>query len=301
MSPFISSITAGMDVSISEELTFVLVAIVFVTLISASIEDINTRTVRDGHWALIGGFGVVINLFMFVEEGFLFGLIVSTVSIMIMWGILNKRDYPNTLRVMFLGILISMIVFSYFLAPSDAIKYAALSVPVFSTIFLVMYYTGLLRGGADAKCMISLAVAFPVYPLFLKFPLVSVMNGFASTVFSFSLAVLFHALLFTILLSIPMLSINLKRKNIGKAMFSGYVTDVESARKSYVWPMYDVKEGRLVGIPPTENVHGVYDRLEQHGERNIWVTPMIPFIVPITISFFFTLMFGNPVFLILSC
>lgn len=287
--------------SISEALTFVLVTVVFITLISASIEDINKRTVRDGHWALIGGFGVVVNLFMFVEEGFLLGLIVSTVSIMIMWSILNKRDYSNKFRVIFLGILIMMIVSSYLLAPSNAIRYAALSIPAFSTIFLGMYYTGLLRGGADAKCMISLAVAFPVYPVFLKFPMISVMNGFPSMVFSFSLAVLFHALLFTILLSIPMLSMNLKRKNIGKTMFSGYVTDIESARKSYVWPMHDAVNGSIVRISPAENVNIIYDRLEKHGEREIWVTPMIPFIVPITISFFFTLIFGNPVFLILSC
>lgn len=284
---------------IPETFTAILIAIVVFTLISASIEDIGTRTVRNGHWAVIGGFGVVFNLFYFAEDGILFGLTVSVMSAMILYTILNTSDRLGKTRVAIPGIVILLTVLSYVLAPSDAVAYSALSIPVFSGIFVLMYHAGLLKGGADAKCMVSLAIAFPAYPVFFNYPLINITERIALTVFPFSLAVLFLALLITLSATVPMFLMNLRKRNTGKGMFAGYVTDIETAKNSHVWPMHDIRDGKLMKINPTDNPEEIYGRLERHGKKDIWVTPMIPFIVPIAVSFVITAIFGNPMFLIL--
>ncbi|MGI6471681.1 MAG: A24 family peptidase C-terminal domain-containing protein [Candidatus Methanomethylophilaceae archaeon] len=284
---------------VSETVAAVIVTIAVFTLISASVEDLRTRTVRDGHWAVIGGSGAILNLFAFIEGGIFFGLTVSILSMTILYCILNGSERFGNARTAFIGTVIALTVVSYVLAPSDSFRYAALSVPIFSGMFVLMYYAGLLRGGADAKCMVSLAIAFPAYPIFYKYPLIKITDGISSVIFSFPLAILFLALLITLTVAVPLFLINLKRGNIGKNMFSGYVTDIAAAKNSHVWPMHDVLDGKLIKISPSEDSTDIFERLEQQNEKNIWVTPMIPFMVPIAVSFAITAIFGNPIFLIL--
>ncbi len=283
----------------SDILAAVLVATVAFMLILASIEDLSTRTVRNVHWAAIGVFGVIVNLFAFAEEDAFFGLAVSVMSATILYGILNGSDRFENERILILGTVIAMTVVSCVLVPSSDARCATLSIPAFAGIFMLMYYTGLLRGGADAKCLISLTVAFPAYPVFYKFPFIKIVDNISSTVFPFSLAILFHALLITLSLSIPLFLMNLKRRDIGKHMFTGYVTDIETGKNSHVWPMYDFRDGELTRIPLQDNAEDIYERLKIHSEKKIWVTPMIPFIIPITVSYILTVIIGNPMFLIL--
>ena len=283
----------------SGPLTAILVAIVAIVLIYASVEDMNTRTVRNVHWAVIGGLGTAVNLFVFAKDGVLFGLAVAAMSATILYGILNESECDGYERIVIPAAVTVLAALSCVLAPSANAAYSALSIPVFTGIFILMYYTGLLRGGADAKCMVSLTVAFPAYPVLYSLPLIKITDNLYPIIFPFPLAVLFHALLITLSLSVPMFLINLGRGNTGKHMFTGYVTDIGTARNSHVWPMYDIRDGELTRISPADDSGDVYDRLEMHGEKEIWVTPMIPFIIPITVSYVLTAIFGNPVFLIL--
>ena len=286
--------------SISEFLTIILAAIVSIVLVSASAEDLKTRTVRNVHWVIIGSAGVIVHILVSMINGNILSVLpITAISVIILYEILGKSDYSVITNIVFIGSLIVFIVLSCRLAASDAEFYTALSVPVFSVIFLIMYCTGLLKGGADAKCMISLTIAFPAYPIFSIFPIFKPSDGLISFVFSFPLAILFHALILTMLMVVPFLYINIKNGNTGRLMFSGYVTNIEKARTSHVWPMHDVNNGRLVRVSAVNDAEEIYGRLKEHGETDIWVTPKIPFVVPITISFLITVIAGNPLFLIL--
>ena len=285
---------------LSEFLIIILVAFVSIILISASAEDLKTRTVRNTHWMAIGSAGIVVHILVSITDGNILSILpITAISVIILYEILSKSDYSVLTNIVFIGSLIVFIILSGYLATSDVEFYTALSVPVFSVIFLIMYYTGLLKGGADAKCMISLTVAFPAYPIFSIFPIFNTANSLASFVFSFPLAILFHALILTMLMVVPFLYVNIKNGNTGRLMFSGYVTSIEKAKRSHVWPMYDIEDGELIRISAVDDTEAVYDRLEKHGKTDIWVTPKIPFILPISISFLITVIIGNPLFLIL--
>lgn len=285
---------------LSEFLIIILVAFVSIILISASAEDLKTRTVRNTHWMAIGSAGIVVHILVSITDGNILSILpITAISVIILYEILSKSDYSVLTNIVFIGSLIIFIILSGHLATSDVEFYTALSVPVFSVIFLIIYYTGLLKGGADAKCMISLTVAFPAYPMFSIFPIFNTANSLASFVFSFPLAILFHALILTMLMVVPFLYVNIKNGNTGRLMFSGYVTSIEKAKRSHVWPMYDIEDGELIRISAVDDTEAVYDRLEKHGKTDIWVTPKIPFILPISISFLITVIIGNPLFLIL--
>jgi len=78
--------------------------------------------------------------------------------------------------------------------------------------------------------------------------------------------------------------------------FNSFVTSLEEARSSFVWPVQDYVEGKLVTARIPEEPEAVYDRLEANGIENVRVTPMIPFILPIAIGFTTTMVLGSPLF-----
>ncbi len=176
--------------------------------------------------------------------------------------------------------------------------HAGVMILVFYVIYLLMYIGGILRGGADAKCVIVLTIAFPFYPEFWHFPIIAVSKGIISEVFVLSLTVLFYALLFSLSVVIYFVYRNFKNGNTGRRIFSGYMMDIHEAERSHVWPMDDVGENGLYGISIPECSKDIYERLREHGEKRIWVTPMIPFIVPLFVAFLFTGLLGNVLFLI---
>ena len=51
-----------------------------------------------------------------------------------------------------------------------------------------------------------------------------------------------------------------------------------------MWVMEDVSEGRIVRTDRSEDRDGACGRLEAYGAEDVLVSPMFPFIVPITVS-----------------
>ncbi len=165
-----------------------------------------------------------------------------------------------------------------------------------SVLFLVMYYSGILAGGADAKALISLSLAFPAYPAIPWLPLLWAPHLPASAVLSFPVSVLAAAAMLTL---IPMALIgfrNASEGRFGPRMLTEYPMLLRDAENSYVWPAVDVEGGELVRRRPDADVGSVYARLKAEGIEEIPVTPMVPFVVPIAAGFAAVLAAGNPLF-----
>ncbi len=286
-------------VDLPELVNLLLFIAVLTVLASAALSDIRTREVNDGHWTAIGIFGIIAWTASSIERGLEWGDVAIAAGMgMIIFDIVWNGERSMRVSALIYGSIFILFLLPFSVSSSESIAHAGLMILVFYVIYQLLYLIGLLRGGADAKCVIALTVAFPVYPGFGIFPLIAIPEGLFSEVFVFSLAVLFYALLFSLTTAIYFIYRNVREGNLSRRMFSGYVMDVEDALDTYVWPMDDVIDGNLEKIQIPEFTLEVYERLMGKGEKQIWVTPMIPFIVPIFVAFIFTGLVGNPLFLI---
>ena len=81
-------------------------------------------------------------------------------------------------------------------------------------------------------------------------------------------------------------------------MLIGYVKPISSVDEEKEWPIQDIIDGEIV-IRTRPADDGAVQRLKGAGAENIWVTPIIPFIIPLTAAYVIVLLIGNPFFLIL--
>jgi preflagellin peptidase FlaK len=168
-------------------------------------------------------------------------------------------------------------------------------------LIVVFYQINIIKGGADAKALLALSMVFPVYPAIDSLPLIQIPVDVAQYLFPFSLLILFNAALITLAVPIGLFFYNLARGSRKlPVMFLGYRMFVSEARKKFVWPLEYMIEGRrkLTFFPKTmDSYEEVYNDLEKSGADTIWVTPKIPFLIPITISVPFSAVVGNIIFL----
>jgi len=263
------------------------IAIVFaiLVLISASIHDVRSREVPDYHWMLLCGAAVAMAFYEY-ELGCAF-LLAAGYALLAAYMFL-----PRLVGV--LGLLVLAVACVFLAAPyilfSTVSGLVTLSM---SIIILALYHLRVLRGGADAKALISLSMLFPLYPEvghILWDPVYP-----EAYIFNPVFSILFIALLLSFLSVNRIMWINHMNGDCG---FSEYRIGLEEARNSFVWPREDIVDGHRVRIKVTDDVEKVWNRLEEAGVDEVWVTPMIPFVLPLTIAFALAMILGSPLFLL---
>jgi len=185
-----------------------------------------------------------------------------------------------------------------------------LSVGIIFIFVYILFQFGAF-GGADAKCLIVLAIIIPVYPLIelfgVEYPLTGIplINLFAFSVFG-------NAILLTIVVPLALFFYNLielKPREILKDpayLFVGYKTDISKLQGRHIKLIHE----RLLvdGVLQTRFKRGGVDIEEDiikeletfaHNDlmnRHVWVTPGMPFIIPITLGFYTAIFFGDLIF-----
>ncbi len=185
-----------------------------------------------------------------------------------------------------------------------------LSVGIIFIFVYILFQFGAF-GGADAKCLIVLAIIIPVYPLIelsgVEYPLTGIplINLFTFTVFG-------NAILLTIVVPLALFFYNLialKPREILKDpayLFVGYKTDISKLQGRHIKLIHE----RLLvdGVLQTRFKRGGVDIEEDiineletfaHNDlmnRHVWVTPGMPFIIPITLGFYTAIFFGDLIF-----
>ena len=136
---------------------------------------------------------------------------------------------------------------------------------VMTMIFPLMYATGAMKGGADVKALVVLSFVFPAYPEFgsLVWEPVYPQGYIFNPMFSILLIALVISVVYAIIVN--------HHRSGGKRIAS-YVTTKAEAESSFVWV------------------------LEKMDDENVRVTPMIPFLVPMTVGLLITVILGCPLF-----
>lgn len=186
-----------------------------------------------------------------------------------------------------------------------------------SALSVALFYAGAF-GGADAKALICLSIALPIYPENLlkawsDLPLVFPITVFTNAVLLAALTTLYillHNLLWKLRTRRKLFE-GFENESFGRkalTLVSGYkVSAAELENKMYLYSLEDVEKGevddftrRLVVVPKDEerdeSVKRVLDAVHDGKIRGeVWATPGLPMLVFITAGLVVALLFGDMV------
>lgn len=165
-----------------------------------------------------------------------------------------------------------------------------LFIPVMIGLYFVFFKLRLLYGGADFKALAALTILAPFFPAILHYPL------FGPSYMPFPWVILVNSLIFFLLIPVGLFFYNIMHHNVKfPHAFLGYFSSIENARKRFVWPLEITVDGRKKfswrpkGIDPENQ----YMALEKEGITNIWVTPKVPFMIPLLFGFISSFVLGD--------
>jgi preflagellin peptidase FlaK len=208
---------------------------------------------------------------------------------------LRTRRVSN--HVWLIGSGIGVALFAYDLFVTGRAEW--IHVGVAAAIIVLSYgfwYVHLIAGGADAKALMMLATLIPI-PIDLDvaarhFPIWDSSLPPTFVVFANSLVAF-------VALPLGLFAYNVARGHVRfPAMFLGYKRDLDEASRSFVWIMEraEGEKTRMVlfasKMSPDEQQENV-DRLRAMGVKRVWVTPKIPFMVPLLGGFLVAFALGD--------
>ena len=168
-------------------------------------------------------------------------------------------------------------------------------IPIMIVLVYAFFQLRLLFGGADTKALMALAILVPIQPLIGAFP-------FWPSFLPGSFCIFLNALLLFLFIPVSLFLFNIGKRNLRfPHCLLGYVVSVEKAKQTFVWPMEKIQDGKrkLVYMPKDYDAAEELAEFEKLGIKEIWVTPKIPFMIPLLAGFLATFILGDILFQII--
>lgn len=202
---------------------------------------------------------------------------------------IKTRRASNMLWVImgFIGAI--LLAIQYFTAGFDNIFYLAF-VPIMIAFMYVLFRLRLIFGGADAKAIMALAILVPLEPAILEFPL------WKESIMPFSWVVFSNAIILFILIPLSLLIYNIIKRSVEfPYCVLGYKMSIEKAKQSFVWPLEKIKNGKrkFSHMPKEFDADEELKAFEDEGIKEIWVTPKVPFMIPLLAGFLVSFFLGD--------
>jgi preflagellin peptidase FlaK len=278
----------------------------------AAYSDVKTRRVRNEVWMILGLIGFLIlgidllyhadatwaHYLIFVPGGILFYEVYIERDMIVDEGI-----HFVPLGFALYGTVVVVLALQTFLLYQDPdqmyLFLQLLTIPAMIIVAHIFFQTGLLKGGADAKALMSLAVLVPFYPSFYGFPIIELgtqAGNFMSIVFPFSLVILMNSAILTVFAPLVFLIINARKGDLEfpQCLF-GYKAKLTEFPK-FSWLMERVRDGKVeTSVFPKrkgdreEEIRALSDL----GREEAWVTPQLPFMVPMFFGLLISFFIGN--------
>lgn len=274
----------------------------------ASYSDLKTRKVEDKVWLLLGGIGTAILVYEMLVLGCDVYYYLSLILILALFfsfffeagekTSLKDLKINKKIWVLVWGIAISTflyLIYAKLYISHDILFLNFLAIPLIMCFVYLLYVSRLLFGGADAKAVITIALLAPFYPQIFSEP---VLGYFAVRYFwPYPIVILTNSIIVTLLLPIWYLVYNIAKKEIHfPSCLLGYKIDIDLAKRKYVWPMEQIKDGKKLSVyfpKRSENIKENLEKLRECGAKRIWVTPKIPFMLFLLIGFVLAYALGD--------
>jgi preflagellin peptidase FlaK len=201
---------------------------------------------------------------------------------------IKTRRAPNILWVIIATVGVILLLIQYLDNGFPNIWYLVF-IPIMIALMYLFFQMRLLFGGADAKALMALAILVPIQPIIGGFP---VWQSFLPG----SWSIFANATILFLFIPLSLLIYNVGTRNLRfPHCLLGYMTTVEKAKQKFVWPLEKIKDGkrRLMYMPKHFDIDEELTEFEKLGITEIWVTPKIPFMIPLLAGFVVLFFFGD--------
>ena len=237
------------------------------------------------------------------------------------WSDYKTREVSNKVWVILGPLALALTGFQFLVyspQPLQFITYYVLSFALTSGLAITIFYVGGF-GGADAKALMCIALALPVYPSYL----LAQPAGFISPLFPisvFSNSVLlgalsvFYALFRNLVWAIrnnERLFEGLEGESLGRkivALISGYKINSSKLEKGHMFPLEDIEvndeeeiKRKLLAFPKYEEREDIIGRIKENSvDKWVWATPGLPLLIFITTGLVIALAYGDIIWFLLG-
>ena len=241
------------------------------------------------------------------------------------WSDYKTREVSNKVWAVMGPLALALTGFqflAYSPQPLQLVISYGLSFAITSALAIAVFYAGGF-GGADAKALMCIALALPVYPNhLLPQPPGFVSPLFPITIFTNSVLLgalsVFYALSRNLLWKIRnrrRIFEGVETESFGRkilALISGYKVKVSKLEKGHMFPLEDVemndmgdKRRKLLVFPKYEEREEIVARVienvkEERLDGGVWATPGLPLLIFVTAGLIIALAYGDIVWFLLG-
>ncbi len=217
---------------------------------------------------------------------------------------IKTRSVTNKL---WLIMLIGSVFFVLYDISKDGVSYFLRLLISAGSIFIFVYILFQLGtfGGADAKSLIVLSIIFPSYPKLYILEYIFPLNK--PVIDLFAIGIFGNALLLTIAVPIGLAIFNITKmgSQIDKPayIFIGYKCKISELNNKHIRLIqnFEYVNGAIKfyfnrsGLETNDKIISELKNLSKKGliKDEIWVTPGLPFMIPITLGFFVAVFYGD--------
>ena len=205
---------------------------------------------------------------------------------------IKTRRASNALWLIMGAVAGILLIVQYFTEGFENIYYL-IFIPIMIGLLYLLFQMRIIFGGADAKALMAIAILVPIEPAIAEFPINK------GSFMPFSWSIFQNSLLIFLLIPISLFVYNIFKGNIQVPhAFLGYKSDIKRARNKFVWPLEKIVNGKrkFAYMPKEFDAAEEFDKFEKKGIIEIWVTPKIPFMIPLLIGFISAFIFGDILF-----
>ena len=241
------------------------------------------------------------------------------------WSDYKTREVSNKVWAILGPLSLALTTFQFMVfssQPLELIISYVLSFAIISGLAIAVFYVGGF-GGADAKALMCIALALPIYPNYL----LPQPEGFISPLFPltiFTNSVLLGALsvFYALFRNVFWITKNsngifegLEKESFGRkilALVSGYKMNISKLKMGHTYPLEDieinnegVKKRKLLVFPNDEERDEILERITKNIENEklngwVWSTPGLPLLIFITAGLIISLVYGDLVWILIS-
>ncbi len=285
----------------------------------ASYSDWKVRRVVNRVWYIMCGAGILILEIQFAVAGAPFAFYLSPIIAFLIFllvihdGVLFF-DHPSWALKLGATIpaylaTVGMIVYQWqTLYGRSPLFIYMIAMYLMILIARLMYDFRLLHGGADAKAIMALAIFLPFLPrLSATFPILQFNIEPAKSIYLYvepmfppAIVVLFNAVVFFIFAPLAFFIYNAVHGDIKLPQsFFGYTMDRDEVPDKFVWLMERWEDGKRRSAILRRDDSPIEEQLEPFVAADIgrvWVTPKLPFMIPILLGYILVFVVGNIMF-----